>query len=550
MNDLSRRFAQPPAKVRREDLDRLFAADLSVLADLRVGVSTSSFQTEGGIDGSKQPATNWRRWQREGRVERIGPAIDLWRRYDEATARCRAMHLDVFRMSMEWARVAVAAHRVDARVVNGYAKRLAQLETAGIEPIVTLQHFTHPKWLTRDFWLTDRAPAVFAMYVREVVGRLGEALIAHGATPPRRLLTINEPNMLALATYFAGIFPHGAGALAQGDLLGGPRAMRMLDHLLAAHVLAYRAIHAVYAERGWARPDVSLNLCVFDVYGFGRMPFDLLRANERGVARDRLHAHLLTCRDAFYSALCADERSPRTEAALAIDRLFWQFVAPDAFAATLDAVYAEPGPTVDSIAIDIYDPWSFQQARGAESVLAGLAAGEALLSLAERARTGIRLVDPWEWVIEPETFVRVVRSMHDAAVPLPIDVIENGMAQRREPGSAEVSRPDGISRPEFIRGSAFAMAYARAVDRLPLRTYAYWTMVDNYELGRYSPRFGLYGLGDEIDAHHAASWSRHDANGDDAAASLATFASIVRASRREPGSERERLARYLGHHGA
>lgn len=542
----SRRFATPPPKITREQIDRLLAADLSGLGHLRVGVSTSSFQTEGGLDGTDQPATNWRRWQRSGRVETIGAACGLWQRYPLIAERCSSMGLDLFRMSVEWARVAISQHRFDDRAVRGYADRLALLERAGIEPILTLQHFTHPKWLGPDFWLTEQSPAVFADYARTITERLALALGERGIAPPRRILTINEPNMLALATFFAGIFPHERGSLAQGDLFGGARGIRMLDHLLAAHVLAYRAIHALYRERGWPAPDVSLNLCVFDVYGFGRMPFDLLRAGERGIARTALGEHTRACRDHFYAALCGDEQSPRVDVARAIDRFFWMFVSPELFGATLDAVYREPGvPVMDSLAIDIYDPWSYQQTRGAEAALAGFARGEPVLSLLEKAR-GVRLAEPWEWSYDPDTYLRVLRAIHDSEAPRPIDVIENGMAQRREPGSLEVTRPDGVSRPDFIRGSAFASAQARAVENIPLRTYAYWTLVDNYELGRYVPRFGLYALPDSEDPTRAAAWQTTDAMGDDAAGALAGFAHVVKTARTDAGAARDALSAYLG----
>jgi beta-glucosidase/6-phospho-beta-glucosidase/beta-galactosidase len=540
------RFEHPPPKVRAESIDQLLNADLAPLGDVVVGVSTSSFQTEGGLDGNGEPATNWRRWQRNGRVERIGAACDLWHRYGDVVDRCTAMRLDVFRMSIEWARVAISERRYDTRAIRGYGERLAILRRAGIEPIVTLQHFTHPKWLGADFWLDEASPRVFATYARTVTEKLAEELVRRGGEPPRRILTINEPNMLALATYFANVFPHERGALAQGDVFGAARGIRMLDHLLAAHVLAHRAIHELYRERRWIRPDVSLNLCVFDVYGFGRMPFDLLRAAEKNIARHELRDHVLACRDRFYALLCADERSSRVDVARAIDRFFWQFVSPDLFSATLDAVYGTPSqPVIDSLAIDIYDPWSFQQARGADEVLTGFARGEPILSLIEKAR-GIRLAEPWEWVYDPDTFLRVLRAIHDPDAPRPLDVIENGMAYRREPGSNEVLRPDGVTRPDFIRGNTFAFAYARAVERLPVRTYAHWTLVDNYELGRYAPRFGLYALPDPTDAGGAGAWSDRDVNGDDAAGALAAFAGVARAARRSDGAARVALRKYLG----
>src|SRR5262249_1585255 len=60
--------ALPPGALR----ELLSVQDLSVLGRLEVGVATSAFQCEGGLDGPGEPATNWRLWAEKGRVERIG----------------------------------------------------------------------------------------------------------------------------------------------------------------------------------------------------------------------------------------------------------------------------------------------------------------------------------------------------------------------------------------------------------------------------------------------------------------------------------------------
>jgi beta-glucosidase len=128
----------PPLSIDHDAVRALLAADLAPLAGLEVDVATSSFQSEGELDGPGQPATNWRAWIRAGRVEGIGAACGLWRRFDEAAARCRAMELDVFCLSLEWARLAPVSERLDPRAVEAYAHRLGVLRAAGLEPVVTL----------------------------------------------------------------------------------------------------------------------------------------------------------------------------------------------------------------------------------------------------------------------------------------------------------------------------------------------------------------------------------------------------------------------------
>jgi len=81
---------------------------------------------------------------------------------------------------------------------------------------------------------------------------------------------------------------------------------------------------------------------------------------------------------------------------------------------------------------------------------------------------------------------------------------------------------------------------ARVVHDLPLRAWLHWTLVDNYELGRWAPRFGLYALGDPRDDGPSA-WGARDAAGEDAAAVLAAFARAVVADPVDVSALREAL---------
>ena len=76
---------------------------------------------------------------------------------------------------------------------------------------------------------------------QRVDAALGEALARRGAYPLARLITLNEPNMLALASYGAGVFPHEAPAMTHQPVEGFERVVRCLDGLLAAHAASRRA---------------------------------------------------------------------------------------------------------------------------------------------------------------------------------------------------------------------------------------------------------------------------------------------------------------------
>src|SRR5207248_2503900 len=139
-----------------------------------------------------------------------------------------------FRLSVEWARVEPAEGAVDDTALDRYAAILDACGERGLEPLVTLHHFTHPAWLGEEFWLSVDAPERFAAWAALAAGRLADRC--------RQWVTLNEINVLALQSYLTGVFPPGRRAATGATV-------RALDHLVSAHVLAYGAVRA-------RRPDV------------------------------------------------------------------------------------------------------------------------------------------------------------------------------------------------------------------------------------------------------------------------------------------------------
>jgi beta-glucosidase len=63
-----------------------------------------------------------------------------------------------------------------------------------------------------------------------------------------------------------------------------------------------------------------------------------------------------------------------------------------------------------------------------------------------------------------------------------------------------------------------------------VQAYLHWSLVDNYEWGSYTPRFGLFGM-DRSDPA-APRWLDTDSQGDDAAAEYARVLAGLRAGDR------------------
>ncbi len=125
---------------------------------------------------------------------------------------------------------------------------LRALVERGIEPVVTLLHFTLPRWLAeRGGWEDPAIEALFERLVTRVVGEY-----RHLA---RRWITINEPVVAVFKGYLVGEWPPGKSSY--------PAALAAIRRMLRAHVRAYHAIHAVQPEAsvGVAQHMLELSIC-------------------------------------------------------------------------------------------------------------------------------------------------------------------------------------------------------------------------------------------------------------------------------------------------
>jgi beta-glucosidase/6-phospho-beta-glucosidase/beta-galactosidase len=463
---------------------------VSLLPDgFRFGVATCGFQVEGGQNGPGEPANNWADWEREGRVEPSGIAVDFWHRHEEHLDRVRALGCDAFRLSVEWSRCERAPGEVDDDAVEHYRRILAACHDRGLEPLVTLHHFTHPHWLGVDFWLDADSPERFAAWVATLVPRLQDLC--------RKWVTLNELNILALSSYWLGAFP-------PGRLLKTADASRAIDHLLTAHVLAYDEIHRVQPDAVVATNNLSMS-----AYSLDRMLQDVLLARLHGVEQTAL-LPWLEGRAAGWEARLgpadAKERAVRALARRAVP------LGAASIPRTVAAVYASPHDcTQDVTQLDFYDPGVGHQ----------LQAPFARTSGGRTTEPGLPL---WDQAHDPEAFAAYTDAA--AAPGREVWVVENGMCHRVRNGRV-YDRGDGLTRPRMLREHLRALV--ELIDRgVPVGAYYHWTLADNYEWGSYQPRFGLFG----VDRERGTRILETDAHGDDSAGAYRRLIEGLRAGDR------------------
>jgi len=205
----------------------------------RWGVATSSYQYEGTCENSQ-----WRAWEKAGGIangDEAGGACDWWRHAERDFDLAQQLGLNALRLSVEWSRLQLRAGEWDAAAFARYREMLQGLRARGIEPMVTLHHFSNPLWFEEmGAFLAPSALDLFTRFVARVVDELGDLCDLW--------CTTNEPNVYSVVGYLLGIWPPGHTGDARNTY-------KVQATLARAHAAAYRAIHQRQptARVGWAQ---------------------------------------------------------------------------------------------------------------------------------------------------------------------------------------------------------------------------------------------------------------------------------------------------------
>ena len=187
------------------------------------GAATSSNQVEGNNTGN-----DWWEWEQAGKLEEVsGLACDHWSRFREDFKMAKSLHHNAYRFSIEWSRVEPKESEFNQEAIGHYQEMVRELGKNGLEPVVTLFHFTLPVWLVHEGgWSSDRSPQLFARFAQKMVETFGGEV--------RYWMTINEPLVYILKSYLMGEWPPGERSYE--------KSYRVITHFLKGHVAAYDAM--------------------------------------------------------------------------------------------------------------------------------------------------------------------------------------------------------------------------------------------------------------------------------------------------------------------
>ena len=450
------------------------------------GCATAAYQIEGGLDncnwsmwecaaaGSRSydlwestllPAlTLYNRARREQRTrksdgqptveghQRAGLACDSWNRFDEDLAALKALGARMYRFSVEWSRIEPREGVINEAALSRYHSWCQQLRAAGIEPHITLHHFSEPAWFVKMGGWEKRANVDHFERFATVVGTRLAPVCGYWTT-------INEANGYALCGWLAGVHPPGIK-----DELG--KMLKVVRHLLVAHTRAYHAIHTASTTAGasaqvclglnhvWHVPNawynlLSVVLCLFlnVVYNFvmldaillGRfpnfpIPFQLI-ALAFGWGRDIRALH-------------------GTAEFIGVNHYYRSIVR---FGFRDSSMPSLPSPTDMFIQLPL-----------------GLLLRGASVPGFEKNEMG--------WDLTPSSMEVLLRAMWER-YRAPILITESGTADGAVPDQ---------KRTRYVAAILEEIARVRDVDGADVRGCLIWTLLDNFEWAEgYRPKFGL-----------------------------------------------------------
>lgn len=413
------------------------------------GSATAGFQVEKGL-----PNSDWGLWVKTpGKIkggddpDKAGP--DALAHIDEDVALLTKTGQNLYRFSIEWSRLyptrdAFEKDAPDVGAIAAYDKLFATLKAAGIVPMVTLQHFSLPSWLSDPAkaatepqgWERPEMVDAFATWCSRAAKRWGGTVDWWA--------TINEPMVTPIAGYIQGSFPPGLVLAFDRGLVAGKNMAR-------GHAKCFDAIKAADVEDADADGKTSLVGIVQHMRAIEpEEPSD----PEDVAAADRVR---------YLNNLWFLEATTRGD---------WD----DDFDGKLDGPNdkkADPALANknDWIGVNYYTTVTASASRGFKLPVVNAAIRQDHIPN-DRPKTD------FAWDIYPKGF-RVVLD-EAKRYGLPLFVTENGIADARD-----------VNRGRFLLEHLYELGKAMA-DGTKVLGYVHWALIDNFEWASgFCPRFGL-----------------------------------------------------------
>ena len=216
--------------------------NLNFPADFIWGVATASHQIEGNNNN------NWTQFEEQEHKTPSGDACDHWNLWREDHNLLTELGVDSYRFSIEWSRIEPNEGEWNEEAIEVYSKMIDSLIAKGIEPMITLHHFSHPVWFEEKggFYKTENLP-YFKAYCARIFPYFSDRVA--------KWCTVNEPDVFSIMGYHMGMFPPGKRSPI--------KAIRVMKNVMIAHGEVY---HELKRQNPSCYIGLAKNVTIFDPY--------------------------------------------------------------------------------------------------------------------------------------------------------------------------------------------------------------------------------------------------------------------------------------------
>lgn len=200
---------------------------------IKIGVATSDYQINGAENFKKSTWAQFEEMMKKDGTpciaggDKSGKALDFWNNPEELITRLKESGFKDYRFSVEWSAIFPEKGVFFQEAMDKYVYICKRLLQEGIEPVVTLHHFSDPIWF-KDQGGFEREENIedFVAFTKIVYENLSP-FVEHW-------MTFNEPTIYAFGGWVRGVFPPGEIDLQKFGMV--------LKHMLIAQDKVYDAL--------------------------------------------------------------------------------------------------------------------------------------------------------------------------------------------------------------------------------------------------------------------------------------------------------------------
>lgn len=193
------------------------------------GAASSAYQSEGGLD-----ASSWAHYPaKDGIIHGAKACCDSWNKLSEDIACLKELRVKTYRFSVAWERIQPTQGSWDDAAVQKYVQFCRDLKNAGIEPLITLHHYSDPIWFMEKGGFSKKENTQNFIDFCE---RMVKALAPHCTY----FLTFNQPVAYAIKSYQQGMMP--PYETCSVSMISENKAQQTAYNILTMHTQIYKLL--------------------------------------------------------------------------------------------------------------------------------------------------------------------------------------------------------------------------------------------------------------------------------------------------------------------